>query len=175
MKKLDLHSGLEASGQDSASERAIISCILVLSFRRRLSSAKKSAYRSPKTPCAIYKLKFQLKPDKDRVFTKLLTSSKYFKKTGLRHILDSSWARSWLLMASFLSLLTLLGSFRSICSTSSRIRYLSKSVPNFSESYKTVPIEKLLYGVAEQSKMGAGNLRMKARLRRRRRSSWSGS
>ena len=50
---IDLQSFLELSGQDSASDKAIISCILALSFNRRESSAKKSAYLVPKTPSAI--------------------------------------------------------------------------------------------------------------------------
>ena len=37
-----LHSALEASGHDSARDSAIMSCILALSLRRRLSSARKS-------------------------------------------------------------------------------------------------------------------------------------
>lgn len=65
---------------------------------------------------------------------------------------SSCWS-SWILIGSFLSLEPLLGSFRSIYSISSLSKYLSKSLPNFSDSYtkKLVMLSQYYYIMAEMN------------------------
>ena len=50
--------------------------------------------------------------------------------------LDISWLSSYTLNGSFLSFWPFTGSFKSICSIISLIRYLSKSLPNLDDNYK---------------------------------------
>lgn len=61
-------------------------------------------------------------------------------------------------MASFLSLRALLGSLRSICSINSLNKYLSKSVPNFSESYEEINSRILTYQLELEGGLSTGLL-----------------